>query len=226
MPAMLGTSLWAVHISDGVLAWPWGAGGFALAGVLAMIGAWRLRDEEIAQTALLTAAFFVASLIHVRVPPTSVHLLLNGLVGVILGSRAALALPVGLFLQAALIGHGGFTTLGVNSCIMVLPALLAWQLFGWLQYLPFLKRQWFTIGLLVGLSAALATIVLNSLVLAWGGQEDWRVLAQLVLLAHLPIVVIEGIVLGFTTSFLAQVKPEMLGVVLPEKRECPVESVP
>ena len=66
----------------------------------------------------------------------------------------------------------------------------------------------------------------STAVLAWGGQEDWPVLAQLVLLAHLPIVAIEGIIVGFTIRFLAQVKPEMLGLVLREKRECPVESLP
>src|SRR5438132_11685586 len=121
--------LWAVHISDGVLAGPWLAGGFVVAALLAVLGAWRIRDEEIPQVALLTAAFFVASLIHVRVGPTSVHLLLNGLVGVVLGWRAGLAIPVGLFLQAALLGHGGMTTIGVNSCVMVLPALLASYLF-------------------------------------------------------------------------------------------------
>ena len=109
---------------------------------------------------------------------------------------------------------------------LVLPALLAWQMFVLFGRLPMLKRQWFTIGLLIGSSTALATVVLNSLVLAWGGQEDWLVLAQLVLLAHLPIVAIEGIIVGFTIRFLAQVKPEMLGLVLREKRECPVESLP
>jgi cobalt/nickel transport system permease protein len=218
MPAVLGLPIWAVHISDGVLAWPWWSSGFALAALLALIGAWRVRDEEIPQIALLTAAFFVASLIHVRVPPTSVHLLLNGLVGVVLGRRAALAIPVGLFLQAALLGHGGYSTLGVNSCIMVLPALLAWQMFAVLQSIPFLRQKWFTIGLLVGMSAVLATVILNSLVLAWGGQEDWRILARLVFLVHLPIVVIEGIVLGFSISFLAQVKPDMLKLTLVPSR--------
>src|SRR5438132_13694871 len=149
MLAMLALPLWAVHIDDGFLAWPWWSGGFVLTGVLALLGAWRIRDEEIPQIAILTAAFFVASLIHVPVPPTSVHLLLNGLVGVILGRRAALAIPVGLFLQAALIGHGGFLTLGVNSCVMVLPALLAAQMFAVFGRLPLSKRQWFTIGLLI-----------------------------------------------------------------------------
>src|SRR5205085_10423419 len=121
--------LWAVHISDGVLTGPWCVGGFLVAALLAVLGAERIRDEEIPRVALLTAAFFVASLIHLPVGPTSAHLLLNGLVGVVLGRRAGLAIPVGLFLQAALIGHGGFSTLGINACVMTLPALLAWWLF-------------------------------------------------------------------------------------------------
>src|SRR5205823_13141938 len=120
---------WAVHISDGVLTLPWLAGGFALAAVLALLAAYRVRDEEIPRIALLTAAFFVASLIHVRLGPTSVHLLLNGLVGVVLGRRAGLAILVGLTLQAVLLGHGGFTTIGVNACVLTYPALLAGPLF-------------------------------------------------------------------------------------------------
>jgi cobalt/nickel transport system permease protein len=222
---MLASPLWAVHIDDGFLAWPWWSGGFVLTTLLALLGAWRIRDEEIPQIAILTAAFFVASLIHVPVPPTSVHLLLNGLVGVILGRRAALAIPVGLFLQAALLGHGGLMALGINSCILLLPALLAWQMFALLQRVPLLRRQWFVIGLVIGLTAALATVILNCLVLTWGGQADLSNPAKIVLLANLPIVPIEGIILGFTMNFLALVKPEMLRLLLPEKSECPVESV-
>jgi cobalt/nickel transport system permease protein len=273
----------AVHISDGVLSPAWLASGFAVAALLTLLGFWRIRDEEIPRIALMTAAFFVASLLHVRVGPTSVHLLLNGLVGVVLGPRAALAIPVGLFLQAALLGHGGFGSLGVNSCIMVVPALLAWQLFGFLARLPWLRRPWFRstlvaagtlawvlslvyslallftndprhlshldtgpandltfhpltmalalagagfvgcaerrlenapefpAGLLVGEIAVLATVLLNCLALVWGGKDRWDALAVVVLVAHLPVAVIEGVVLGFTVGFLARVKPEMLG---------------
>src|SRR5436309_8202046 len=110
--------LFAVHISDNILTAPWWLGGFVLAAFLFFLGSRRLQDEEVPRIALLTAAFFIASLVHVRVPPTSVHLILNGLVGVVLGWRACLAIPVGLFLQALLIQHGGFTTLGINTCIM------------------------------------------------------------------------------------------------------------
>jgi ABC-type Co2+ transport system permease subunit len=143
MPGNFLAPLWAVHISDGVLSPAWLAGGIGLAAVLALAGAWRIRDEEIPRVALLTAAFFVASLVHIQVGPTSAHLLLNGLVGVVLGWRAALAIPIGLFLQAALIGHGGFLALGVNSCVMVLPALLSWQLFALLRRVPWVRRRWF-----------------------------------------------------------------------------------
>ena len=47
----------------------------------------------------------------------------------VLGWRAGLAIPVGLFLQAVLLGHGGISTLGVNACVMTLPALAAGGLF-------------------------------------------------------------------------------------------------
>jgi|GEM_PF-38494 len=273
----------AVHISDGVLTWPWLAGGFVLAGLLVAAAMVRVRDEEIPRIALMTAAFFVASLIHVPIPigPTSVHLLLNGLLGVIVGRRAPLAVLLGLTLQAVLFGHGGFTTIGVNTCVMALPALGAAWLFGTLRVgshnswfraalvvvsilvwtlclvysiaLFWLSRStglndiawgsaavvafqpavlliaailattaaWmesrlghaseFPAGLLVGMTAVLATLVLNAPPLLWGGAEDWHTIVLLVFVVHMPIAVVEGVILGFAVGFLARVKPEMLG---------------
>jgi cobalt/nickel transport system permease protein len=286
----MGPLLWAVHISDGILTLPWLAGGFALAALLAVWGACRLRDEEIPRIALLSAAFFTASLLHVRLGPTSAHLLLNGLVGVVLGRRAALAIPLGLFLQAVLFpGHGGFTTLGVNACVLTLPALLAGFLFAALHRLPWLRRpgfrtvlvaagslvctlggvflvaaiatnRWtelraadlgsawaavrhpiplsaavlvalaaawgerrlkgapeFALGFVVGATVVLATVTLNALVLLLGGNDDWHQIVVLVVLAHLPVVLLEGVVLGFTVGFLARVKPDLLGIEAAEE---------
>jgi cobalt/nickel transport system permease protein len=141
----------AVHIADGVLAPSWLIAGFVGAAGLALVGAWRIRDEEIPQVALLATVFFVASLIHVNVGPTSIHLLLNGLVGVILGRQAGLAIPVALFLQAVLIGHGGLSALGVNSCVMTIPALLAWLVFAILARVAWNRRPGLR-ALLVGAS--------------------------------------------------------------------------
>jgi cobalt/nickel transport system permease protein len=132
--------LFAVHISDGVLQTPWLVAGFGGAAVLLLVSMIRIRDEETPRIALLTAAFFVVSLIHVRVGPTSVHLLMNGLVGVILGWRAPLALACGLLLQCWLVQHGGITTLGVNTVVLSLPALAASLLFRLLHRPVFLGR--------------------------------------------------------------------------------------
>jgi len=208
---------WAVHISDGVLRDQWWAGGFVVSGLLSLLAAYRVRDEEIPRIAVLSAAFFVASLMHLRLGPTSVHLLLNGLVGVVLGRRAPLAILIGLGLQAALLGHGGFTTIGINACILTFPALLAGWMFAGLHRLPWVRRKqtsllWIS-GCIIGMTSVLATLILNAVVLLWGGAEDWHQIVWLVFYAHLPIVALEGVVLGFTVNFLARVKPEMLGVI-------------
>jgi cobalt/nickel transport system permease protein len=221
---------WAVHISDGVLTVPWLAGGFVISGLLASLAAYRVRDEEIPRIAVLSAAFFVASLLHVRMGPTSVHLLLNGLVGVVLGRRAPLAILIGLGLQAALLGHGGFTTLGINACVMTLPALLSGWMFAALGRLPSMRQHtsaflWI-LGCLLGMFSVLATLILNALVLLWGGAEDWHSIVWFVFYAHLPIVGLEGVVLGFTVRFIARVKPEMLGVTEEtlRKRHLPTQA--
>jgi ABC-type Co2+ transport system permease subunit len=273
--------LLAVHISDQVLAAPWWLGGFALAALLVYLGSRDVQDDEVPRIALLTAAFFIASSIHVRLPPTSVHLILGGLVGVLLGWRACLAIPVGLFLQMLLLNHGGFTTLGVNTCVIAVPALFCCYLFHALHRVPWRRRAWFRsvlvafsgllwtqslvysvtllctntlgtmdlnisdanavllapwswavtaivtvvlvvverrlettpefcVGLLIGELAVLLTLGLNCAVLIAGGafMKDPAVIS---LVAHLPIAVVEGLVLGFAVGFLAKVKPAMLG---------------
>ncbi|MDB5306410.1 MAG: cobalt transport protein CbiM [Gemmataceae bacterium] len=208
---MVPLPLFAVHLSDGAIATPWLIGGFVGAGVLLAIAAARLTEEWVPRIGVLTAAFFVASSVHIKlvVLPTSVHLILNGLVGVILGRRAPLAVTVGLALQYLLVGHGGLSTLGLNACVVGLPAVLAGQLF------PVLRRAGvpaFPLGCLLGAGAAGAAVGLNFLVLLAGGKDDWTTLAELVLLAHVPVVVVEGLMLGVVVRYLEKVKPEMLGI--------------
>lgn len=204
----MGLSLLAVHLSDGAWATSWLVGGFAVAAVLLLPAGWRITEDEIPRIGVFTAAFFVASSIHFKLLVTSVHLLLNGLVGVVLGRRAMLAITVGLGLQYLLLAHGGYTTLGLNACIVGIPAVAAGALF------PVLRRaglSGFAAGFILGAFATGGAVGLNFLVLLLGGKDDWDTLARLVLLAHVPVVIVEALMLGVVVRYLEKVKPEMIG---------------
>lgn len=196
-----------MHLSEGLLPAPLLAAGFAGAGALAWWGARGLRDEEPPRIAVFTAAFFCASLIHFPVPPTSVHLQLHGLLGVVLGRRALLALPVGLGLQAALLGHGGLTVLGVNATMFGLAAWFAGAVYGWLAC----RAGWpvFWSGAAAGGLGVLVAGVQLTLIL-WSLGEAFRPVAQFALVAHLPVMVVEALVTGFTAAFLQRVQPTLL----------------
>jgi cobalt/nickel transport system permease protein len=209
--------LFAIHLSDGVLDTPWLVGGFLVAAVLLLAACIRLREEWIPRIGVFTAAFFAASSIPMPLflLPVSVHPLLNGLLGVILGRRATLAVAVGLALQYLLVHHGGLTTLGLNTCIIAIPAILAGRLY------PVFRKvriPAFASGVLVGFAATTGTVLLNFFVLLAGGKDDFQTLAKLVLIAHMPVIVLESLLLGVLASYLEKVKPEMLGMAKQPER--------
>lgn len=200
-----------MHISEGVLSAPVLLGGWTLAAAGAALGLRRLDYERIMTVAIISAAFFVASLIHVPVGPASVHLVLNGLLGAILGPAAFPAILIALLLQAVLFQYGGFAILGVNTLNMALPALLCFLLFR-----PWLRRggRWRSVGaFLCGALAVLLSGLLTAAALALSG-DAFLVTAQAILLAHIPIVFIEGVLTSIAVGFLAKVRPEMLSLSL------------
>ena len=67
------------------------------------------------KVAVVTSSFFVASLVHLPLGPTSVHLLLPGIVGALLGPAAFLSITIGLFLQSILFQFGGLRGGSVRS---------------------------------------------------------------------------------------------------------------
>ena len=96
-----------MHVSEGVLAAPVLVSGTALTAGGVALGLKKMEATAVPAVALLSSAFFVASLIQVPVGPVSVHLVLNGLTGLILGGMAFPAILVGLALQAVFFQFGG-----------------------------------------------------------------------------------------------------------------------
>jgi cobalt/nickel transport system permease protein len=200
-----------MHISDGVLPTSVAIAGFA---VSVSVAAWSVRKtnpEDLPKVAVVTSAFFVASLIHVPFGPTSVHLLLPGLVGILLGRSAFISITLGIVLQSVLFQFGGITAIGANAAMMGIPALAAGWLFRCLRGgTPY--RHVLAGALAGGIGIVLAVLIL-ALLLVTGG-EDFFGVAKIAMYAHLPVLVIEAAVSAFAVSFLYKVKPDLLGVPL------------
>ncbi len=196
------------HIPDGVLSLPVLAGGGSLAACGVAWGLHELDERRIPLVAILAAVFFAASLLAVPVGPSSVHLLLAGLMGLLIGPATFPAVMVGLLLQALLFGFGGLTTLGVNTLDIALPGVLLGVLFG-----PALARlSPGRAGLLAALGTALAVagtgaMVVLALVLS---SSEFLPSAGIMFLTYLPLMLGEAAVTGFAIVFLKRVRPEML----------------
>jgi cobalt/nickel transport system permease protein len=199
-----------MHISEGVLSPPVLVAGAALTAAGVAMGLKKMDNENIPRVAVLTAAFFVASLIRVPLGPSAVHLVLNGLLGIVLGWAAFPAILVGLGLQALLFQFGGLTTLGVNTFIMAAPAILCYYLFGrslTSKHPGLVTAMAFCCGFL----AILLSSLLLALCLIFTGESFLQV-AKVLVLAHLPVMFLEGLIVAFCLAFLMKVKPELLGV--------------
>ncbi len=197
-----------MHISEGVLSAPVLATGALLTASGTYLGLRKLKERDIPTVGVLSSAFFVASLIHVPLGPTSVHLILNGLNGIILRWAAFPSLLVALFLQAVLFQFGGLTTLGVNTFNMAFPAVLVGFLFG--RFVSSGRKVLVIVGgaLAGALAVGLAGICV-AISLAFTGQ-GFLAVAKLVLIAHIPIMLIEAVITPVVLLFIAKVNPSIL----------------
>ena len=118
-----------VHIADGILAPEIWITGLILTGVILFYTLSKVKVEEIPKLSLVTSVIFVASLIHIPMGPTSVHLILAGLAGILLGIGAFPCVFIAILLQALLFQHGGVTTIGINTINIGLPALASYGIF-------------------------------------------------------------------------------------------------
>lgn len=202
-----------MHISDGVLSPPIvavtsllaaGTIGYSLKGV---------KTEEIPRIALMTALFLVGSTIRIPIGPTSVHLMLTGLIGLVVGRRAAMVVLAALLIQWALFQFGGLSSLGANILIEAVPAMLLGMLFR--HRLARSESTSFRYGFAAGFLAILGGVLLLSLVLI---QSNLRFgmgpisTVKAIVLAHVPLMFVEGLITAFAVRFIVRVRPEFFPV--------------
>ena len=199
-----------MHISEGVLPGWLLVSGYALTSAGVALGLKKLDYSKIPIAGVLSAVFFVASLIHVPIGVGSAHLILNGVAGLILGWAVFPVILVGLFLQAVLFQFGGLTVLGVNTFNMAFPAVIAYYLCQ-----PLLRETTLFRLVLVSIIAVTISILGSGILLSLellATAESFKETAKLIILVHFPIVIVESIITFFILSFLNKVAPEILKI--------------
>jgi len=201
-----------VHISDGILApWLWGSGWVITAAILAYTLK-KMKIDDVPKISVITAAVFVASLIHFQAGPTSVHLVLSGFAGVTLGILAYPCIFIAVVMQAFLFQHGGVTTIGINAVNMGVPALISFLIFkaGMKLNIGISKNEILFGAIAGGIAVALAVLLLAVELLITG--EELTEVTTFVVFAHIPVILVEAIFTGVIVGFFATVKPEMLSI--------------
>ena len=201
-----------MHIPDGVLSPTVVVSGVAATGAITAYAAYKTGTKELPKISLLTGAFFVASLASLPLPgPTCVHPMLAAFLGILLGSKAFIAILVGLGLQALLLQYGGITTLGINTFLVGLPALIGAQLF---YFLRGIMGSVLTRGFIAGAVATVLVGIFLALVMYFSDERyglGYFSLVNMILLTHLVLaVVVEAPVTGFALRYLQKVRPQLL----------------
>lgn len=196
-----------MHISEGVLSPAVIGGGIALTALGTGIGLRNADYSRLTTTAVLSSVFFVGSLVHVPLGPGSVHLVLNGLLGLFLGWTVFPALLVALLLQAILFWFGGVAVLGVNVFNMAFPALVCHYAF---RKLVNKSNSLRAIGAFCcGACSVAGAALCTALALGLADEGFWAS-ARILFLAHVPVMLLEGVVTALAVSFVAKSRPELL----------------
>lgn len=222
-----------MHISEGIMTLPVLSTGWAVtAGLLALSlrrinsagqstnnAQGRVLDSMLPKMAVFASAFFLASLVRVPIGATSAHFALLGLMGLTLGWGSFPAIFMALVLQALLFQFGGLASLGVNACIMGIPALLTYALFSRAvthSSSAHATGNTFTrlgrAGIAAFLAGALPIVLGTALIFAalMASHAALASTAGLLAAASLPLAFMEGLVTLFAVGFLRKVAPDML----------------
>lgn len=197
-----------MHLAEGVLNAPTllTSALLALGGVA--IGLKRLDDNRLPLAALLGAVIFVASSVHVPIGVGSVHLILNGVAGLLLGWAAFPVIAIGLILQAALLSYGGFAVLGANTLLLALPAVAAH--YACRSLLVPKPSLLLVAGALAGVIGIAGAVLIATLLLAASGGQAFTQLIALLVVANLPVLLIDATVGALVISTLGRLMPQAL----------------
>ncbi|MEW5803626.1 MAG: energy-coupling factor ABC transporter permease [bacterium] len=214
---------WAMHISEGILPFPWAAFWTVLAAPFLIKGLFDIKRKKeempsyLPLLGMVGAAVFVFSCLPVPVPiaGTCSHPAGTGLSVILLGFFPSITVAaVALLIQALFLAHGGLTTFGANvfsmGIIGSLAGFLTFQL-GKSWKIPLFWRA-FIAGVAADLFTYLATSVELGLALH-GDQAAAKVITTIFfsfLPTQIPLSLLEGVLTAGAVVYIYKHRPVVL----------------
>jgi cobalt/nickel transport system permease protein len=224
-----------MHIPDGILPiWIWLAGFMAMIIIMA-ISLIRLRNRDLKREIPLLGAVSAAMLVamSLEILPIAYHINLSVVAGILLGPALGFIAAFIANLVLAMMGHGGVTVIGLNTLLLGAEAILGHSLFFiFPKRLPVFWRA----SVATVLTLFITTVALIGIVAAshlepemfthqheehgpeQGVQHEEHLsvarFATMVLSLGSVGWIIEAAITGAVVSFIARVKPDLLGHVL------------
>ena len=221
------SSAWAMHITEGILPAPWAALWMAVAAPFVIWGILVIRRRQAADprytalVALVGAAIFVISCMPIPVPVVGScsHPCGTGLGALLIGvGPTVVVATISLVFQAALLAHGGFTTLGANIVSMGVVGALAGL--GAYRLLRAFRAPIVVAAFAAGLISDWATYATTSFELASALCRDGSLVAMFVTFAvafswtQIPLGILEGMVSALAYRFVLLRRPDLLAGIV------------
>ncbi|QWV93075.1 energy-coupling factor ABC transporter permease [Geomonas oryzisoli] len=222
-PLLPATPAHAMHISEGILPFPWALAWFVVLVPFLALGIRQLNAlarEDLSMkplVGLLTAVVFIISCMPIPVPTagTCSHPCGTGVSAILVGPLVSVIIAaVSLLIQALFLAHGGLSTLGANTLSMGVVGSFA----GWFAFRALRKvgGSLALAGFIAGLVADWATYATTSLLLALGIRGEsplWPLVVKIVIAflpTQLPLGILEGVITAGMVTLLYRKRPDLL----------------
>jgi len=199
-----------MHLADGILNLPTLIGSAAGAAAGLAIGFRQLTPKTLPSAALFAAVFFIVGTLHVPIGIGSVHLILNGLIGLLLGWLAFPVIFVALVLQALLFSFGGFAVLGANLLLLAAPAVVAhYALRSTIVESLHSQRRLMLLGLCAA-TIGIGGASIIAMTMLWStGQQELLNLVVLFGVAQLPVWLVDATISALVVAALGRTLPSV-----------------
>ena len=213
----------AMHISEGILPFPWALFWFCAAAPFVALGLRQLKKSAGADLSFkplagfMAAVVFIISCIPVPVPIVGVcaHPCGTAISGVLLGPAVSVVVAaVALLIQALFLAHGGLTTLGANLVSMgIVGSFTGFFVF---RLLTALGARLSVAGFVAGILADWCTYLTTAFIMALGlkGSAPFAPLFLKITAAfiptQLPLGILEGAITAGMLVLLARKRPDLL----------------